>query len=79
MCSGSEEFVQVYSSDNRWKLAEHFDLSLSWGFVIHGWNDSMFKDPNWTLNGKGIYFKSLNKNKICLKVLKCCNLTKTVY
>lgn len=52
--SVSEEFVQVLSSDNRSKLSENFNLSLSWAFLIHGWKDSMFKDPKWQLNGRGI-------------------------
>lgn len=51
--SGSEEFVQVFSSDSDIMLAANFDLSLPWAFVIHGWTDSIFKDPKWTLNGKG--------------------------
>lgn len=54
--SGSEEFVQLFHSDNVSTLAENFDLSLPLGFVIHGWTDSIFKDPKWMLNGKGIQY-----------------------
>lgn len=53
--SRSDEFVEVFSSDNQWKLNEYFDFSLSWGFLIHGWTDSMFKNPKWTLIGRGIH------------------------
>lgn len=52
--SGLKEFVKVLSSDSQWKLAESFNLSLPWGFLIHGWTDSMFKDPKWQLNERGI-------------------------
>lgn len=65
--SGSEEFIQVFASDNSSILAASFDLSLSWGFVIHGWTDSMFKDPKWILNGRGILFKAQSRH--CVKVL----------
>lgn len=53
--SGSEEFLQVFSTESGSQLAAKFDLSLPWGFLIHGWTDSIFADPKWTINGKGLY------------------------
>lgn len=55
--SGSEEFIEVFSSDNSSSLAANFDLALPWRFLIHGFTDSMFTDPKWKLNGRGIFYQ----------------------